>query len=354
MVVEIREGLARILVPPAEWKKGPNSADVEVFYNPTMELNRDISISLLNTFSFRRVLDGLAASGIRGIRFSLETTAKEVHINDRDPKAYALIKRNIELNGVDAIAHNEDFNILTRSMGFDYVDVDPFGTPVPFLESAIMSLSRKGLLAITATDTAVLCGAYPKVCRRRYMANPAHNRCMHEAGLRILIGHAVRIAAVHDIGLRPVLAYSADHYFRAYLKVEKGATKADRALERIGKLSFDGLEPKEKEEGDHGPMWLGPIFDKEILGSMRVEEHFGTKKRMEKLLELWKSEAEMPVCFHEAPEIASHLGISVPTMDKILTGLRDAGYRASRTHFSPTGFKTDAPVEDIFSVFRQN
>ncbi len=347
--VEIREGLARILVPPSDWKKGPNSADVEVFYNPTMELNRDISVSLLDVIKPRRVLDGLAASGIRGIRFSLETSAREVHINDRDPKAYALIKKNIELNRADAVAHNEDFNVLARSMGFDYVDVDPFGTPVPFLESAIMSLSRRGVLAITATDTAVLCGAYPKVCRRRYMANPVHNRCMHEAGLRILIGYAVRIAATHDIGLRPILSYSADHYFRAYLKVEKGATKADRALQSIGTISFDGFSLKEGAE--HGPMWLGLLFDMETLNSMEVEEHFGTKKRMEKLLALWKSEADMPTCFHESPEIASKLGMSVPTMERILEGLREMGYRAERTHFSPTAFKTDASIKDIFRVF---
>ncbi len=351
-LVEIEEGLARILVPPAEWRKGPNSADVEVFYNPTMELNRDISVSLLNTLSPRRVLDGLAASGIRGIRFSLETSAEEVHINDRDPKAFELIKRNIELNSSDAIAHNMNVNALAMETGFDYIDIDPFGTPVPFLDAAVRSLSRKGVIGVSATDTAVLCGAYPKVCKRRYMANPAHNWCMHEAGLRILIGYIVRIAATHDIGLRPVLSYSADHYFRAYLRVEKGARKADKALESIGFLDFEGLSWKEGRE--YGPMWLGPLFDRDILDSMRVEEHFGTKKRMEKMLEIWKKEADMPLCFHESPEIASHLGTSSPPMERILGRLREMRYRAERTHFSPTGFKTDAPPDDIFRVFGHN
>ena len=348
-LVEVREGLARILVPRAEWRNGPNSADVEVFYNPTMELNRDISISLLNTFHFRRVLDGLAASGIRGIRFALETDAGEVHINDRDPRAVELIRKNAEINGADAVIHSRDINALVSETGFDYIDVDPFGTPVPFMDAAKRSLSRRGVLAITATDTAVLCGAYPKVCRRRYMANPVHNWCMHEAGLRILTGYAVRLAATHDIGLRPVLSYSADHYFRAYLRVEKGATKADRALESIGTMGFDGLVWK--EGGEHGPMWMGPLFDREILERMRVEDHFGSGGRMEKLLSLWKEERDMPPCFHESPEIASHLSVSSPPMETILGGLREMGYRATRTHFSPTGFRTDAPPEDIFSVF---
>lgn len=40
---------------------------------------------------------------------------------------------------------------------FDIIDLDPYGTAVPFLESAISCLEDGGLLAVTYTDLAVLC-----------------------------------------------------------------------------------------------------------------------------------------------------------------------------------------------------
>ncbi|MCU0373510.1 MAG: ATP-binding protein, partial [Ignavibacteria bacterium] len=42
--------------------------------------------------------------------------------------------------------------------GFDYIDIDPFGSPCPFLDAAIKRLSRGGILAVTATDTSALAG----------------------------------------------------------------------------------------------------------------------------------------------------------------------------------------------------
>ena len=55
-----------------------------------------------------------------------------------------------------------------ESAGFDYIEIDPFGSPTDFLESSIVRLSRRGILAVTATDTAPLCGTYPNTCKRKY------------------------------------------------------------------------------------------------------------------------------------------------------------------------------------------
>ena len=37
---------------------------------------------------------------------------------------------------------------------FDYIDIDPFGSPNPFLAAAIGRITRNGIVAVTATDTA--------------------------------------------------------------------------------------------------------------------------------------------------------------------------------------------------------
>ena len=44
---------------------------------------------------------------------------------------------------------------------FSVVDLDPYGTAVPFLESALGALADGGLLAVTFTDMAVLCARNP-------------------------------------------------------------------------------------------------------------------------------------------------------------------------------------------------
>jgi tRNA (guanine26-N2/guanine27-N2)-dimethyltransferase len=42
--------------------------------------------------------------------------------------------------------------------GFDIIDLDPYGSVVPFLDAAITAVKEGGLLCITCTDTRVLCG----------------------------------------------------------------------------------------------------------------------------------------------------------------------------------------------------
>lgn len=41
---------------------------------------------------------------------------------------------------------------------YDVIDLDPYGTPAHLLDTAMQSVADGGLLAVTATDMAVLCG----------------------------------------------------------------------------------------------------------------------------------------------------------------------------------------------------
>ncbi len=41
---------------------------------------------------------------------------------------------------------------------FSIIDLDPYGSPTPFLDAAVQSVADGGLLCITCTDMAVLCG----------------------------------------------------------------------------------------------------------------------------------------------------------------------------------------------------
>ena len=185
MYETIKEGLAIIRIKKAE----KISKEMEVFYNPIMKLNRDIAILLLQQFPPMHLCDPLAASGVRSIRFSKELKHKSIAINDMNKKAVKSIKNNLKFNKLNnnkkLKIYNEDTNLLLlNSKGFDYIDIDPFGTSNYYLDAAIKRLSRNGILAVTNTDTAALTGTYPKSCIRKYWAVPKLDYLMHERGFR--------------------------------------------------------------------------------------------------------------------------------------------------------------------------
>ncbi len=352
---QIVEGKTKIFVPKVKNTKGPGKKG-GVFYNPVMEFNRDVSIMVLDALNKKNILDGLAGTGIRGVRIANESGGNVI-INDVNPASYTIIKRNIKLNNLDnAFAENKNLNTLLSKNRYDYIDIDPFGSPVLFIDSAMRSIKKNGVLGITATDTATLCGIYPKTCLRRYFAQPLKTKYAKEIGLRILIGFCVREGLKYDRGLKPLIGYSADHYFRIYLQTEKGVKNANSCMEKIGYVlhNFKTGERKISKETDKnysiaGPLWTGKLFDKTFLNKLEVKEYFGTKKRIIKILGLWKDEANASALYYEVNNIAKMMKRDPVSMKNILKKLKN--YNTSRTHFSPTAFKTDLNIEGIKSIF---
>lgn len=182
MLNKIKENSCTIYAPV-----GKISKKLPVFYNPEMKLNRDICILLLKSVpSELKIADILAGTGVRSIRLLKElpkSRIKTVDINDCNPEAEKLIKKNLKLNkikGKKAVVHCKDANdFLIESNGFNYIDIDPFGSPNPFLDNSIRRLARDGILAVTATDTSALAGSHPDSCKRKYWAMPLRNELMH-------------------------------------------------------------------------------------------------------------------------------------------------------------------------------
>lgn len=355
------EGVTKIIVPKFKRKKGPLGSKTPVFYNLTMEFNRDISVLIVDRIARNEnvILDGLAATGARGIRFANELdTNFEVVINDCNPMAFELIKKNIRLNKLEnAIPENKKLNKLLSERHYDYIDIDPFGSPVSFLDAAMQSIKRNGVIGITATDTAPLCGTYPKTCKRRYGAVPLKTRYCHELGIRILIGFCVKLGAQYDLGIVPILSYSADHYFRVYIRVEEGANRADKSLAQLGYVTHNFntgdrmmlTEPVSLKDMA-GPLWLGRIINTELIENFNRSIRLGTKSRIEKYIELWKQEANAPPLFYDTNELGKLVRVSPPPLQKIIKTLRQVGFFSAQTHFSPSGFKTDAPTETVKKV----
>ncbi len=376
MYKEIIEGRTRFLIP----EKGTfgrtetgNMKKPPVFYNPKMTINRDICCSVVRAVEALEIkkdmvfLDLLSGSGAKGIRVAHET-GRTVHLNDANEDAAALIEKNAGLNALDVTVSNEDANLLLQKErgSFDFIDIDPFGTPVPFLDNSVMALNKNGLLGVTATDTAPLCGVYPAACFRKYGARPLRLEFCHELGLRILIGYAARTGAKYSRGIRCLLSHSTEHYFRAYLQLFDGKKKADSSLKKLGYVYYcrkcltheyeKGYLPGSRScncGGGYeiaGPLWLGKIKDDAFCKEVSRNSWYLTDPKTERLLETISEEIEIPF-YYDVHKVCKLLKTSAIPTDEILGALEDDGYRATRTHFSKTGIKTDAPIEILKKVF---
>ncbi len=362
----VNEGSTKVFVFKKKLsKKGPGSKDKLPFYNPAMELNRDLSVIVGQWFvdnsnDHVRFLDGLASSGIRGFRLANEIDGDfEVMINDWDDDAFALINKNMEYCKLDnVVVSNSNLNTVLSENKFNYIDIDPFGSPVYFIDSALRSIYNNGIISCTATDTATLCGVYPKVCLRRYGALPFHSFMMHETGLRILIGFICRAAGKYDMGIEPLVSYSTDHYFRVYLKIKKGVKKANDSIKMVSCINSDKLCLSSKNTNSNiGPLWMGKLHNKHALQEMRTilfKKKLGTKHMVWKLLDLLEEEADAPAFYYTTDELASMLKCSPVKMKNIFEKLRSKGYVVTRTHFYPTGFKTDTPRDIIEKIFGES
>jgi tRNA (guanine26-N2/guanine27-N2)-dimethyltransferase len=283
-----------------------------------------------------------------------------VTINDRDTLAVDVIQKNAAYAGVPAEITQCDVNLLLSSRRFDAVDLDPFGTPAPFVDAAARS-ARKYLF-VTATDTAPLCGAHGRAGARRYFAHPVNNEYHRETGLRTLLGFIVREVVKYDRGLEPLLSFTREHAIRLHLKIHPGVRHADETLDRMGfilqcnrcfyRLEEPGLVPSGGQctcGGKFipiGPLYLGAINHPGVISSMldRLPSvPLAAGKELFRLLSLLQE--ELPTSSHyDYHRMARSLHTSPPPIETVLRRVEDSGYRVSRAHYSGTAIKTDAPV----------
>lgn len=113
---------------------------------------------------------------------------------------------------------------------FDVVDLDPYGTAVPFLESAIQTIADGGLLAVTFTDMAVLCARSPHVCFYKYGAAPLSKPYCHEMALRIVLRMISEMASRQQKYIEPMISLTVDFYVRLFIRVKEGAKPCHESL----------------------------------------------------------------------------------------------------------------------------
>jgi len=387
----VKEGKVSVVVPKRvayvkeAWEYGPSKAPV--FYNPAMELNRDLAVLALQTYQKIlgreiSVCEPLAGCGIRGVRFAVEVEeVRKVFVNDINSEAAKLAQFNFESNQLASVVliMNEDANLFLSRYGaprkrFDFIDVDPFGSPVPYIDTALRALRDGGLLALTATDMAPLCGVHPKACVRKYGGKPLRTEYCHELAVRLLVGCLATMAAKHELGIKVVFSHSTDHYIRVYAVVRHSARLADNSLRMMGYiLHCFSCFHRETSEGIFspwkircaecgsrlnvaGPLWLGKISDRDFCSSMKRDadgRRLKQGKRILRLLSLVQGETDASITYYVVDKICDKLNLSVPPLVEVMDSIRRAGFQATPTHFNTRGFKTNAPISVLNASIRE-
>ncbi|MDP6900202.1 MAG: hypothetical protein QGF94_05145 [Candidatus Thalassarchaeaceae archaeon] len=321
----VLEGRTIHHLPPATGKltdeqlerhgKGPASKEHRtVFHNPAMAGCRTRSVLLLDHMMQSgwlgpddrpvRALDALCASGIRARRWANElpqNKMKRLEITATDLDGEALQWAIANSSDDDIHFREGDVRQIMLEAGWQWIDIDPYGSPVRFLDSALQSTGRRSVMEITATDTAALTGSSSTACLRRYGARIRTDDWAHDSGLRLLLATVAKTAATHDRNIEPLLSSWDSHHLRISIRVIRSIEGANTIQDKLGWRVVDpspeeliascaaGLHPNgdaypqpqcllpmdhpvdASDKRFSGPLWVGPLHDAQILDAMTEE-----------------------------------------------------------------------------------
>lgn len=366
------------------------------FFNPRGKFVRDVSIVCYDVFakqspkrgelSFADALCGIGARGIR-VANELASSFSKVYLNDVNLKALDYARRSAKINSVrpkcffskmEACAF---LNMRLENDGdrFDVVDIDPFGTCSPYAESAIRAVRDGGLLSVSATDSAVLCGVYPKVAQRKYGGISIRTDYSHEVGMRLIFGLMAQSAMRLKAGIEPLFCHHDMHYFRVYSNVKVGNSFSADNQAKMGfvvhcfECGFRSIIPycelfsrtraRRKNatsvtelyglgcpdcelnggKGDltaAGPLWIGNIQSREFVADCA---------KLSELAPFHFEEADIPL-YYDLTALSKKAASRTPKIVDVMNALNEQGYATSRTRLNPNALRTTAPIVVLRSV----
>ncbi|XP_071656838.1 tRNA (guanine(26)-N(2))-dimethyltransferase isoform X2 [Patagioenas fasciata] len=345
-----------------------------------------------------RVLEALAASGLRSIRLAREVPGLvAVVANDVAPAAAALIARNVARNGAGALvtpsaadARMLMYEAKAARAPFDVIDLDPYGSPAPFLDAAVQAVSDGGLLCVTCTDMGVLAGNSPETCFGKYGAVSLKAKFCHEMALRIVLRSLQAHANVYQRVVAPLLSLSADFYVRVFVRVFGGQAKVKGAaskqalvfhcggcgshhLQPMGRATQHGVGFKfgvatgppvgptcefcQHRHQVGGPIWAAPLHDvpfvERVLAALeRNPGRFATEGRMRGVLSVVTEELSSVPLYHTLDGLSSTIRSNTPSLLQLRSALLHAGHRVSLSHACRNAVKTDAPPAVLWDIMR--
>ncbi|XP_049849099.1 tRNA (guanine(26)-N(2))-dimethyltransferase-like isoform X2 [Schistocerca gregaria] len=305
------------------------------------------------------------------------------------------ISHQERLHSTTAKQELEEFQGFSTNLNpIAVIDLDPYGSSAPFMDAAVGCIANNGLLALTCTDLAVLCGNYAESCFAKYGSMPPkRTQYCHELALRIVLGSLSMHAARHHRAIVPLVSFFADFYVRIFVQVVRCGGELQRVPSRLGyvyqcaschawntqpvghcvssdrkppnNLHFHQANaptvPSRCEHCDgcwkmSGQIWLDPIHQKDWIA--RALEHlesnssmYHTAPRMRGMFTCMQEELNIPF-YYSLSQLSNMLHLQTPKLDSVLSALIRQNYEVSGTHCQPGAFKTTAPYSAVLDVMR--
>lgn len=189
---------------------------------------------------------------------------------------------------------------------------------------------------------------------------------MHEFGLRILIRRIQLAATASERALTPVYSYSLLHYMRVFLRVSGKKRDISKVLKQHSCVSFcsncfsaDVVADISKKnvcsacKNDKvsvaGPVWTGRLFDPKIAAAVYKNN---SDDKNSSFLKTVAAESKIDcIGFYDTHVISKKLKMHPPKLETIIAELRKK-HKASRTHFSGSGIRTDAKAAEMIGLLR--
>ncbi|KAL5988142.1 hypothetical protein ACLOJK_035905 [Asimina triloba] len=305
-----------------------------------------------------RILEALAASGLRALRYAREVEG---------------------IGQVVAVDNDKGMVVLPLHQANKYERAYP-----------VQSVADGGMLMCTATDMAVLCGGNGEACYSKYGSYPLKGKYCHEMALRILLASIESHANRYKRYIVPILSVQMDFYIRVFVRIFTSASamkntplKLSYVYQCVGCDSFHmqclgrtvtknnsvrylpGFGPVVPQECSNcgkkfnmgGPIWSAPIHDQEWVASIlanvkSMKERYPAYDKISAVLTTISEELNDVPLFVSLHNLCATLKCTSPSAVMFRSAVLNAGYRISGSHVNPLGMKTDAPMNVIWDIMR--
>jgi tRNA (guanine26-N2/guanine27-N2)-dimethyltransferase len=326
-----------------------------------------------------------------------------------DKKAVDCIHNNVQKNNITETTETDSkFKVYqyectqllySHLKQFDVIDLDPYGSAIPMIDSAIQSVKNNGLLCVTFTDMPVLCGNYPETTYYKYNSIPYKTSFCHEMAKRIALYSISSSASKYKKVIKPLISFNAEFYIRLFLIVKDSpedcksncmkygylhhcrncqnryvtplatvnSTKNSKTQKVSTSIKFNNLTGNtlcdvcDSNMCMSGPYWIDNLHDEDFINSVLTqldEEKFSYlkyKKRITTFLNGIKEEMPLnnQVFNLDYAQFARDVQVSCPKLSLVKGALESLKYKIIQSYYDPNLFKSDAPVSVIYDVFKK-
>ncbi len=319
----------------------------------------------------------MTGCGVRSLRYHLESGADWVWANEGNPDLQVVLNTNLSqgiTSGSYRITHQDAiqlfFSCAQQQDYYDLIDIDSFGAPMPFANTALWAIKLGGLLYLTSTDGRTTGGHALEKSIQVYGACARRHPAVYEQGLRLLLGCAAQQAATRGFHIEPVFSVFNGSIHRAMVRVVAGTWQHEHYgflaychgcgqfrtanWRQLGQLACHICSTAPVVSG---PMWLGPLHNVTYIDQMAaLATSWHWPQQIQRLLAVMGQEADMPPYYYPLAEIGRRGQMDIPAKQRLIEGIgaisnsHESNYRASATHLDTQAIKTNAPLAICLDV----